>query len=44
VSARHCGYGHNHEVWLLEDGAWRIARIAAPDHSRSNREVKKEQQ
>lgn len=25
--ARHHGYGHYHETWLLEDGTWRIARI-----------------
>lgn len=25
--ARHHGYGHYHETWVLEDGAWLIARI-----------------
>jgi hypothetical protein len=25
--ARHHGYGHYHETWVLEDGAWRIARM-----------------
>lgn len=25
--ARHHGYGHYHETWVLEAGAWRIARL-----------------
>ena len=25
--ARHHGYGHYHERWILEDGAWRLARM-----------------
>jgi len=25
--ARHHGYGHYHESWVLEDGAWRLARM-----------------
>lgn len=25
--ARHHGYGHYHETWVLLDGAWRIARM-----------------
>ncbi|SDH15445.1 MULTISPECIES: nuclear transport factor 2 family protein [unclassified Duganella] len=25
--ARHHGYGHYHERWVLEDGLWRLARL-----------------
>lgn len=25
--ARHHGFGHYHETWVLEDGAWRMARM-----------------
>ena len=25
--ARHHGYGHYHETWVLSDGAWRIGRM-----------------
>lgn len=25
--ARHHGYGHYHEIWVLEDGVWRLARM-----------------
>jgi hypothetical protein len=25
--ARHHGYGHYHESWVLEDGAWHLARV-----------------
>jgi hypothetical protein len=25
--ARHHGYGHYHETWVLDDGGWRIARM-----------------
>ena len=25
--ARHHGHGHYHETWVLQDGAWRMARM-----------------
>ena len=25
--ARHHGFGHYHETWVLEDGAWPMARM-----------------